>query len=617
MPSLAENDTHSNYNSQPASAPDDANAAAEQQAFAESSQKPEKKSAAQQLVEIAQEVYNFGVDTDGKPFGVRKGGHVVRMLVNGRFSLRKELGGLYFRIVGRPASQNALAEAMGVLEYVADQQGEPVELALRAARPTDDMIYIDMGDKAERVLRISAAGWEVLDGSAEIPVLFRRTNLTAALPTPLLGGDLEQLWQFVNMNSAKDRQVLRGWLVSAYALVGRPCPILALLGEQGTAKTSSARRVFSLVDPSAASVRRPPNDIDRLLHAVHSCRGTVFDNLSSIPRWLSDGLCRCVTGESDVDRSLFTDSDVRVIRVQGVIGFTGIDVGSLAGDLAERCVWGDLNVIPANERRSERELNEAWDAAYPSMFGGLLDLVVSTLGALPQVNLSTKPRMADFAEVLAAIDLASGANGLAHYISSQEAVAEEIVDTDKFLTAMASKITSRWEGTGKELHEMLPRPENEKFWPEQRGVSGKLRRSAPDLRKSGWHVEEIAADPGTKRPKTWILVPPTTSISTELVVEAKVATKLRAFDVQEWTERLLTDGATDSCVATHVATNRQMSRLSACRSTGCTASGWKPEYHPLALVSQSIDKKASAALTSLGTTAAQFETFVANADVVQ
>ena len=53
---------------------------------------------------------------------------------------------------------------------------------------------------------------------------------------------------------------------------------------------------------------------------------------------------------------------------------TALDVGSLAGDLAERCVWGDLEVIPAHARRSERELNAAWNEAYPSMVGGLLDL---------------------------------------------------------------------------------------------------------------------------------------------------------------------------------------------------------------------------------------------------
>jgi hypothetical protein len=153
------------------------------------------------------------------------------------------------------------------------------------------------------------------------------------------------------------------------------------------------------------------------------------------------------------------------------------------------------------------------------MLGGLLDLVVVMLEALPDVNLKEKPRMADFAEVLAALDLATGSRALEHYTRAQDGIAEEIVDTDKFLGAIASKITQRWVGTGKDLYSLLPRPLDDKYWPEERGVSGKLRRSAPDLRKSGWTVEEIKPDPASKRPKTWVLMPPEVTIT-----DAEIAT---------------------------------------------------------------------------------------------
>ncbi|MGO3505768.1 hypothetical protein ACTXLB_15065 [Brachybacterium tyrofermentans] len=204
-------------------------------------QKDAKKSAAQQLTELALDCYDLGIDDDGQAFGVRKGGHVARPLLNSRFSVRKELGGLFYRQTGKPASQNALTEAIAVLEAEAENAGEPQKLFLRAARPNPDEIVIDMGDKNERVIHITPKGWDVRDANSDVPVIFRRTNLTAALPTPEPGGDLEQLWQFVNMTSENDRQVLRGFLVAAHVLVGLLCPILALLGEQGTAKTSSAR----------------------------------------------------------------------------------------------------------------------------------------------------------------------------------------------------------------------------------------------------------------------------------------------------------------------------------------------------------------------------------------
>ena len=573
-------------------------------------QKPDKKSAAQQLIELARDCYDLGVDSDGKPFGVRKGGHVVRPLTGGKRSIRQELSGLIWRVTGRTASQNALAEAMAVLEFEAQEQGEPIKLALRAARPSDNVIYIDLGDKNEHVLRVTSTGWEVLDGDANIPALFRRTSLTAALPIPERGGDVNRLWEFVNMREVADRQLIIGWLVAAYALVGLPCPILGILGEQGTAKTTSARRIFSLFDPSSATIRRPPNDADRFLHAVHHSRGSVFDNMSSFPRWLSDSMCRCVTGESDVDRSLYTDADARVIQVQAVLGFTGIDVGTLAGDLAERCVWGDLAVIPAKDRRSERELNAAWDEAYPSMLGGLLDLVVLALKALPQVSLVEKPRMADFAEVLAALDLATGSQALEHYTRAHESIAEEIVDTDKFLGAITSTITQRWSGTNKDLHGLLPRPADDKYWPGARGISGKLRRSAPDLRKAGWVIEEHKPDPASKRSKTWVLVPPEVQITDAEILTVRLFQEMHAIDVEAWTTRVLADGATADCVSEHVSLLRMGSNC-LCGHPQCSAAEWKPGYLGFSERSKAIDARLSDELNRLGMSLPEFAQLIA------
>lgn len=579
------------------------------QGFAEATQKPPKKSAAQQLLELAFECYDFGVDTDDKPFAVRKGGHVVRPLKGGKRSVRKELGGLFYRMTGRTASQNALAEAMDVLEHEAEDS-DPVELALRVARPSDAEIYIDLGDQTERVVRIIADGWEILDADADVPVLFRRSALTLALPTPQPGGDLDRLWDFVNAPRDHDRQVIRGWLVGAVVLVGLPCPVLALLGEQGTAKSSALKRTFQLVDPTKAEVRMPPNDAKKLLHSLHGSRTTGFDNLSSIPRWMSDILCQAVTGGSDVDRALYTDDDVRIIEFQGVVGFTGIDVGALAGDFAERCIWADLSVIPKTARRSERELNAMWDEAYPSMVGGLFDLVAKTLEKLPAVDLVEKPRMADFAEVLAALDIAIGADGLSHYVRSQESVSEEIVATDRFLSAISAHITRKWEGTGKDLHDLLPRPAEDRYWPAPRGVTGKLKKVAPDLRKAGWTAKEIVPDPKSKRPRTWVLVPPEGDrVSDSDISRVQLVREMYELDIKKWVERALADGATPDCASQHARWYRMDSVLS-CDAAGCTAQ-WRPEYRPLVDRSKALETHLFDELDRLGLTLVEFDQKVA------
>lgn len=574
-----------------------------------------KKSAAQQLVELALDCYDLGIDDDGQAFGVRKGGHVARPLLNSRFSVRKELGGLYYRQTGKPATQNALTEAIAVLEAEAEYAGQPQQLFLRAARPSPDAIYIDMGDTDERVIHVMPEGWEVLDANGDVPVIFRRTNLTAALPTPEPGGDLEQLWQFVNMKSEDDRQVLRGFLVAAHVLVGLPCPILALLGEQGTAKTSSARRVFGLIDPTTAPVRRPPNDADAYLHTVHSSRGTLIDNLSSLQQWQSDSMCRTVTGDADVGRTLYTNGDAFVIKVQGVLGFTGIDVGSLNGDLAERAVWGNLGVILATERKSERELNAAWDKAYSSMLGGLLDLVVMTLQKLPEVHLDEKPRMADFAEILAALDLATGSNGLEYYTLSQETIATSIVETDDFLVALAEQVTGRWEGTGSDLHKILrmPASADQKYWPRPRGVDGALKRRAPDLRKAGWTVDAVAPDPRSKRAKTWVLIAPEGGFDNDAIATAQRARSLYNLDLDEWEGRVMRDGAVPDCVSDHVTAHRKGLHFD-CRNPNCSASKWYDEYGLLAERSEGVDHELMLALMPLRISLPELDGLVAQRD---
>lgn len=574
--------------------------------------KSEKKSAAQQLVELGREIYEFFTDTGGKAYGVRKGGHVARPLTSSKKSIRKELGGLFCRMNGKPASQNALTEAVASLEYEAEE-AEPVDLYLRAARPSDDEIYIDVGDRAERVIRITADGWEVLDATAKIPVLFRRTNLTLALPTPEPGGDLDRLWQFVNVCSDVDRQLLRGWLVSACLLVGRPCPIMALFGEQGTAKTSSARSVFALFDPTAAPVRRPPKDEDRLLHAGAHSRSMIFDNLSSIPQWLSDGMCRFVTGEGDVDRALYTDDDARVIEVQGVGGITGIDVGGLSADFAERTVWGNLEVIPPSQRYSERELNAAWDNAYASMVGGLLDLVVLALQKLPEVDLDYKPRMADFAEVLAALDLATGSDSLSHYIDAQESVASDIVTTDRFLSTLAETITTRWAGTGKELHGLLDRPDDAKYWPEPRGMAGKLKRVAPDLRKVGWTVEHIPADPESKRAQSWVLVPPGEDLITDAdIAIVQVSREMHDRDVADWIDHAVEHGLDQVCVEHHLLSLRGGLSISC---SGCSTLQRPSGFAARVTRSKAIDARLFDELSRLGLTLSKFDQLLADRSV--
>lgn len=189
------------------------------------------------------------------------------------------------------------------------------------------------------------------------------------------------------------------------------------------------------------------------------------------------------------------------------------------------------------------------------------------------MNMTYRPRMADFAEVLAALDEATGSKSLSHYKDVQEGVAEGIVDTDTFLSTLKSTITQRWAGTGRDLHEVLPMPPgaNPKFWPEVRGMSPKLRRVAPDLRKAGWTVENIPADPESKRAQSWVLIPPGEAgeLSDEDLIDLQLAVEDMERDIAHWEQRVINAGATQDCARKHAQTIHGNGDLSNCNNDGC------------------------------------------------
>src|SRR5215217_1849778 len=96
----------------------------------DSDARSEKKSASTLLVELAIKRYEFGCTEDGQPFAVKPGGHVVRMLRGGKNSLRVELSKAYFQLHGKAAPQQALADALLVLEGEA-MDSDPRRVHLR------------------------------------------------------------------------------------------------------------------------------------------------------------------------------------------------------------------------------------------------------------------------------------------------------------------------------------------------------------------------------------------------------------------------------------------------------------------------------------------------------
>ena len=440
------------------------------------------------LRELAEERYRLVSGPDGRPYAVEKAGPMLAMPLRGAMGLRVTLASAYADRTGRVPSSGALADVLAVLEGAA-RAAAPEPVGMRVA-DHDGHLVLDLGDRSGRVVQLNPDGWRVIPRS---PVLFRRTQVSRPLPAPdPAGGGLAELRQILNIDDATWPLVL-GWLVAAL-IPDIPHPVLAVFGEHGTAKSSAMRMLLQLLNPGPTTAQAPPREVRAWTVLASSSWMVGLDNVSTIPPWFSDALCRAVTGDAIIERALYTDDDVTVNTFRRVIALTSIEAGALADDLADRLLPIELQRIPETRRMEEAEIGPAYAALWPAALGDLLDLTCRVLALRPTVRLEQKPRMADFARVLAAVDVALGTKALPTYTGLAAETAEQVVEADPFAHAvrLLAERLHTWRGTASELLDAITDPNRPtpRHWPgTPEGAGQRLTRATPSLRAIGIEVE--------------------------------------------------------------------------------------------------------------------------------
>src|SRR5262249_30864138 len=184
-----------------------------------------------------------------------------------------------------------------------------------------------------QAVEISCSGWRILPNP---PVRFRRPKGMQAIVAPEPGGSDSLLWRFVNLGDARDRILVSTWASCCLRPRG-PYPILILNGEQGSAKSTSAKVLRALIDPNDAPLRSEPREPRDLMIAATNGRLVAFDNLSHLPPWLSDALCRLATGGGFATRELYTNDEETIFDAMRPVVLTGIEELATRADLLHRC----------------------------------------------------------------------------------------------------------------------------------------------------------------------------------------------------------------------------------------------------------------------------------------
>ena len=197
----------------------------------------------------------------------------------------------YYEATGDALNAAALSAALNLLEARAQFDGPERTVHVRVAEH-EGRIYLDLADQAWRAVDIGPAGWRVV---GKPPVRFRRPAGMLPLPVPQRGGSLGELRSFLNLPGEDELVLVVAWLLATLRHRD-PYPLLVISGEQGSAKTVLAKMLRALIDPNAAPVRTLPREERDLFIAANHGHVLAFDNVSALPAWLSDTLCRLASG---------------------------------------------------------------------------------------------------------------------------------------------------------------------------------------------------------------------------------------------------------------------------------------------------------------------------------
>jgi hypothetical protein len=418
-----------------------------------------------------------------------RNGHLETWAVRSK-GFRTWLARLFYQQFGKVPGSQAMQDALAVIEGIALHSGPEHAVAVRVAEH-GGAIWLDLADEAWRVVQITVDGWRV---TAKAPVKFVRKRGMLPLPCPVQGGSVAELWPFLNLRDKEDRILFASWLVNVFR-PGRPFPLLTVNGEQGSAKTSLCRMAKATTDPNVAPLRRPPRTDRDLMIAASNSWVVGFDNLSGLSQDLSDALCCLATGGGYGTRELYTDDEEKLFQVTRPVIINGIEDIISRPDLLDRAVTLTLGEIPEENRRDEDELWRAFERVRPRVLGALLDAVSRALKGLPGVKLARKPRMADFAlwSVAAAPALSwTGQDFLDAYAKNRGQANAQALEGSLVTPAIFRLMDNRakWAGTVKELLDELnassadEQTRKQDGWPKRpRGLSGELRRLAPNLRR--------------------------------------------------------------------------------------------------------------------------------------
>lgn len=437
-----------------------------------------KKAQATLLIDIAQNCQLFH-NSEGKAFAQLNINNHQEVWAVDSVGFKDYLNQQYYQITNRGANSNALRDALDTIRAKAKYDDKEQAVYLRIAQ-INDKIYIDLCNRQWQVIEVSTSGYKILNKS---PVMFWRSQGMQPLPKPKPNDNVELMKKYLNIKDT-DFYLIVAWVLAALQAGAGAYPILILHGEQGTAKTTTARMLRELTDPHSYPISTRPRNEDDLTIMASNNRVIALDNLSGITRNMSDTLCGFATGTNQLTRKLYTNTDLVQLKLKCPVILNGIDDIATRGDLTSRSLI--INLPSINQYKNQTKLWQDFKDDLPNIFGTLLNGLVSGLKNIACTPIDNAPRMADFAKWVSACTKAYNWNDefIKAYRDNIGSNNQNLVDGSLFATTIIDLAhhQNHWKGTASDLLKELP---DKLKISTPRGIKNQIKRYKPALTTAG------------------------------------------------------------------------------------------------------------------------------------
>jgi len=338
----------------------------------------------------------------------------------------------------------------------------------------EPVLALDLAGPEGWMIEISRSRWQILENPLHS---FRRNRGCLELPQPIAPEDLSAC-------------------LAAFRPAG-PFPILILNGPAGSGKSTAARLLRSLIDPSTAPLYPLPSSERGLRANARSTWVLAFDNVYRMSRPVSEALCRLSTGDGFLraerfeargfeDRHPFRANLQRPSLL--TVRREDAPVWIPPPSLASRAFMVYQPPIAPPLRRTEFDIGREFAESRPWLLGALCTALSLALDRFPGVRLDNPHICADAAAWAIA---AAPALGLTEDAVRSALEPDAPVPADPVAATLCAFLDSRtlWEGSATELMDLL-RPWRDDSWPRTpKGLSQRLSHAAPSIQEAGLEIE--------------------------------------------------------------------------------------------------------------------------------